>query len=184
MPGDMQVDDLALIERALKENKLFQYRPYGHPDTLDRTWLEAHGFNVDWSGKPWQLDFHNAGRDNPERMLMAANRVGKTEAGANEVAIHLTGRYPDWWRGKTFNKGIRAWCGSPTNLTSVPRRIPEAGLPRSTRGSAALTGGNRRDCGAIGGDAASGVFKDDLFRSPRIRGYITCRAGRSSEPGI
>lgn len=38
--------------------------------------------------------------------MMAANRVGKTEAGAFASSCHLTGQYPDWWDGKRFNKPI------------------------------------------------------------------------------
>lgn len=67
---------------------------------------------------PWQSEFHAAGKDHPERMLMAANRVGKTRAGAGEVVYHLTGRYPDWWQGKRFDKPVLVWTGSPTNETS------------------------------------------------------------------
>lgn len=66
----------------------------------------------------WQLKFHNAGADHQERMLMAANRVGKTMSAGAEVAMHLTGEYPDWWRGKDFAGEITAWTGSPTNETS------------------------------------------------------------------
>jgi len=66
----------------------------------------------------WQQDFHNAGGTFPERMLMAANRVGKTESAAAEMAIHATGMYPKWWKGKRFDKPIKAWCGSVTNEAS------------------------------------------------------------------
>jgi len=90
-------------------NKLALYYPYGHERTLDIP---------DWSGKPWQLDFHNAGKDNQERMVMAANRVGKTEASSYEDSYHLTGLYPEWWEGRRFDKPILLWCGSPTNETS------------------------------------------------------------------
>lgn len=45
---------------------------------------------------------------------MAANQVGKTLAGAAESAIHLTGRYPDWWDGRVFNRPPRAWAASET----------------------------------------------------------------------
>lgn len=67
---------------------------------------------------PWQIDFHNAGPDYPERMLMAANRVGKTLSAGAETAYHLTGDYPDDWQGVRFDQGILAWTGSPTNETS------------------------------------------------------------------
>jgi hypothetical protein len=34
-----------------------------------------------------------------ERLLMAGNQLGKTLAGAFEMAMHLTGVYPPWWTG-------------------------------------------------------------------------------------
>ncbi len=67
---------------------------------------------------PWQSEFHAAGKDHPERMLMAANRVGKTICAGAEVAFHLTGDYPDWWDGKRFLHPTLVWTGSPTNETS------------------------------------------------------------------
>jgi phage terminase large subunit-like protein len=67
---------------------------------------------------PWQKEFHEAGADHPERMLMAANRVGKTVSAAGEIAYHLTGDYPEWWQGKVFKAPTLVWTGSPTNETS------------------------------------------------------------------
>ena len=67
---------------------------------------------------PWQFDFHKAGIINQERMLEAANRPGKTQCAAAEVAMHMTGLYPDWWEGKRFNNPVLVWTGSPTNETS------------------------------------------------------------------
>lgn len=64
---------------------------------------------------PKQLEFHAAGARCRERLLMAANRFGKTVCGAAEMAIHLTGRYPDWWEGKRFDKPVRAWAAGVTN---------------------------------------------------------------------
>ena len=43
---------------------------------------------------------------------MAANQVGKTLAGAAEAAFHLTGRYPDWWQGKRWERPVKGWAGS------------------------------------------------------------------------
>ena len=75
---DMEVSHaLAVLESALSERKLYGYEPY-----------------------VWQREFHGMGVECNQRMLMAANRVGKTEGAAAEVAMHATGEYPDWWEGK------------------------------------------------------------------------------------
>jgi len=83
-----------LVSSALETNKLWQHTPY-----------------------PWQTEFHNAGADNAERLLMAANGVGKTLTGGYEVAVHLTGEYPSWWKGVRFKGAVKAWVGSITNET-------------------------------------------------------------------
>ena len=97
------------LEHVRKYNRLSLYLPYGHPKTL-----EIPG----WSKKPWQWDFHRAGKLYQERMDMCANRTGKTITCAAEVSMHMTGLYPDWWDGIRFNKPILVWTGSPTNETS------------------------------------------------------------------
>jgi phage terminase large subunit-like protein len=75
--------------RRQTENRLNYYRPY-----------------------PRQRDFHEAGRTFRERLLMAGNQLGKTLAGGFEVAMHATGRYPDWWQGRRFDKPTVGWaCG-------------------------------------------------------------------------
>ena len=38
-----------------------------------------------------------------ERLMIAANRIGKTQAGAYETTAHLTGVYPKWGTGRTFS---------------------------------------------------------------------------------
>lgn len=80
---------------GLRANRITLYKPY-----------------------PWQKDFLDAGADNPERMLMAANRTGKTHTAGCEVSYHLTGDYPEWWNGRRFDHPVLAWTGSPTNETS------------------------------------------------------------------
>ena len=40
------------------------------------------------------------------RGILAANRIGKTVSTCYEVAMHLTGRYPTWWKGKVFTGPI------------------------------------------------------------------------------
>lgn len=61
-----------------------------------------------------QLDFHKKGASFKERLFLAGNRCGKTFCGAKEMAMHLTGIYPDWWQGLRFEKPIRAWAASVT----------------------------------------------------------------------
>lgn len=67
---------------------------------------------------PKHLSFFEAGAKYRERLMLAANRVGKTEAvGGYELALHLTGNYPDWWNGRRFNKAIKAWAAGDTGKT-------------------------------------------------------------------
>ena len=49
---------------------------------------------------------------------MAGNQVGKTWCAGMEVAMHATGKYPDWWAGRVFKDPTLIWTGSPTNETS------------------------------------------------------------------
>lgn len=74
-------------DRRQRTNLLRSYRPYAK-----------------------QTEFHNTARR--ERLLIAANQVGKTLAGAAEMAMHLTGEYPDWWGGHRFTRPITALAGS------------------------------------------------------------------------
>lgn len=92
----------AALDRRLRTNRLRQYAPYGK-----------------------QRDFHLAGATMAERLFMAGNQLGKTVAGGAEWAIHLTGRYPDWWDGATFDKAPIMWAGSVTSEATRdnPQRI-------------------------------------------------------------
>lgn len=90
-------------------------------------WKQVAGFKIaQYKPYPWQKEYHAAGVANPERMLMAANRVGKTISAGCEISYHLTGDYPPWWEGKKFLKPTLVWTGSPTNETS--RDIVQAEL--------------------------------------------------------
>ena len=67
---------------------------------------------------PKHMAFFEAGRTYAQRLLMAANRVGKTEAGAFEVACHLTGRYPKWWKGRRFDTPTDWWAAGTDSGTT------------------------------------------------------------------
>ncbi|MDZ4253218.1 MAG: terminase family protein [Sulfuritalea sp.] len=78
---------------------------------LDRA---AHNLLKSYRPYPRQAEFHAAGRDNRERLLLAGNQLGKTMCAAAETAMHATGRYPDWWQGRVFDHPVNAWVSGVT----------------------------------------------------------------------
>lgn len=74
-----------------------------------------HQYSYDKYAK--HLEFFAAGATYNERLFMAGNRVGKTEAGSYELVAHLTGEYPHWWTGRRFNKPISVWVAGDTTKT-------------------------------------------------------------------
>lgn len=93
LPLDAQETLLNEIERRLGERKLEVYEAY-----------------------PKQREFHESGATYRERLLSAGNRLGKTFSAGAESAFHLTGRYPDWWRGKAFRHPTFGAAASETGL--------------------------------------------------------------------
>ena len=72
----------------------------------------------------WQRRFYDAGAFAPQRMIMAANGVGKSVSVCAELAAHVTGVYPEWWTGKRFTRGgWEAWIGSIDN--DMQKRGPQ-----------------------------------------------------------
>jgi phage terminase large subunit-like protein len=65
---------------------------------------------------PKQEDFFAFGVQKRERLLMAGNQLGKTYAGAAEVAFHLTGDYPWWWTGRRINHSVAGWAAGETSI--------------------------------------------------------------------
>ncbi len=63
---------------------------------------------------------------------MAGNQLGKTLSAGAETAMHLSGRYPDWWKGKVFDKPVMAWCAGVTGESTRdnPQRILYGDLGR------------------------------------------------------
>ena len=81
--------------RRQRRNRLTKYRPYSK-----------------------QAEFHSAGAIHRERLFMAGNQLGKTLAGSFEWAMHLTGKYPDWWDGRRFPEPGRYWAGGETKVST------------------------------------------------------------------
>lgn len=90
------------LDRRRRRDRLSGYRPYAK-----------------------QREFHAAGVTHRERLFMAGNQLGKTRAGGAEWAMHLTGRYPDWWAGKVFDAPVRFWAAGVTGegTRDNPQRV-------------------------------------------------------------
>jgi phage terminase large subunit-like protein len=95
--------------------------------TLQGTWTQRLSENALAHYRPYekQAEFHAAGANARERLLMAGNQLGKTIAGGFEAAMHATGRYPPWWRGKRFDKPTIAWVAGVTGESTRdnPQRV-------------------------------------------------------------
>lgn len=101
----------AEIVRLLARRKLELYRPY-----------------------PKQMQFH--ADQARERLLMAASQSGKTWCAAAETAMHLTGRYPEGWAGKRFDKPVRGMAASETSkLTRDGVQVHLCGWPATEKGT-------------------------------------------------
>ena len=90
-------------KRRIRFNRIDQYDPY-----------------------PYQQKFHDTSKDSNQRLLMAANRIGKSYCGAAEMSFHLRGMYPEWWKGRRYDQPITAWAGGVSNETT--RDIVQAEL--------------------------------------------------------
>lgn len=91
-------------QRRKDENKLFDLFPTDGP--LRRELYAKH------------LAFFKAGLDNRERLFLAGNRVGKTIAGGYESTCDLIGWYPDWWKGKKFDRPTKILVAGDTITTT------------------------------------------------------------------
>src|SRR5271169_2612490 len=95
--------------------------------TLEKEWAtrESQRQLTRYRPYPKQLEFHNAGKDYRQRLLMAANQVGKTLAAGFELAMHATGDYPDWWVGRRWDRPIVGWAAGVTGESTRdnPQRI-------------------------------------------------------------
>jgi len=76
------LEDLAwAVADDMRYNELKYFRPFEHQKRFFTTKTDRRG-------------------------ILAANRIGKTVSTCYETAYHLTGRYPDWWEGRRFDKPI------------------------------------------------------------------------------
>ena len=136
---------------------------------------------------PKHLRFFAGGVEHRERLVLAANRVGKTEGvGCYETTLHMTGIYPQWWTGKRYDRPISAWVAGKTNETT--RDIVQAKMFGRVEGS----GPSKRfsGTGVVPGDAIGDVswrggFADlaDTVRIKHVSGEWSTLGIKSYQQG-
>ncbi len=109
-----QTTPFTMISAHYKTNSLGVYQPY-----------------------IYQKRFHAAkthyGKLAKQRVLQAANQIGKTECASMEVAIHASGEYPSWWQGWRWQRPVKIWIGGDThaNTRDILQKKLLGGLPQS-----------------------------------------------------
>lgn len=90
------------IARAIQE--FTEHKKY---NLIDSVFPEDGPFSRDKYHK--HVKFFEAGANHRFRVLGGGNGSGKSFSGTYELALHLTGEYPDWWSGARFKKPIKCW---------------------------------------------------------------------------
>lgn len=67
---------------------------------------------------PKHIAFLNASAQFSQIAFIAANRSGKTLTACTAMAYHLTGEYPDWYKGRRFLNPIAAWAAGISNQST------------------------------------------------------------------
>jgi phage terminase large subunit-like protein len=115
LPRAAKVEIIQLLEekeRRERQRKFYHYFPDNTHTWRGQIYHARHLYAK-------HMEFFEAGITYRERCFRAANRVGKTESGGGyEIACHLTGEYPPWWKGRVFDRPIRAWAAGKTNETT------------------------------------------------------------------
>jgi phage terminase large subunit-like protein len=112
--------DAATLERVLDIARQLQ-RERGYNRLQTEYWYTNEERPGEGGPYGWQLEFHASQGRARERAMIAANRVGKSRTADAELAMHLTGIYPPWWRGlgiATIDHPIDCWCASESNEAS------------------------------------------------------------------
>jgi phage terminase large subunit-like protein len=103
---------------------------------------------------PWQREFVEATAQYHESCLMAANQVGKSSTGRLIDAFHLTGDYPEDWKGHRFKVAPLCWMLG-YSMEKTRDLLQEHLFGRLDGGK--LTGGLVPANRIIGHESASGV---------------------------
>lgn len=113
------MNELLTIDQAAEERKkLFEALEIAEFAKQKKAYNSIDYIFNNYEQYPKHMEFFKAGAKHKERVFIAANRVGKSVAGAYEMTCHLTGEYPSWWEGKRFNRPVKCWAAGDTGKTT------------------------------------------------------------------
>lgn len=108
--AEMKPEDLKdLLEAVEQVAKFERYNKFANMYPL------VGEFSIDKYQK--HILLANASDNYRETGMLGGNRTGKTELGAYLATCHATGVYPDWYKGKKFNRPTKIWVGGDTATT-------------------------------------------------------------------
>jgi len=119
---DVQCPGGSVLEWSRDDEHMAIFYPWAHVPLLGGETIVA----IVPLGLQPIIDAHVPNLNNYKAAGVFHHNTGKTTAGAFELAAHLTGLYPDWWKGRRFLTAIRAWACGKTNETT--RDIVQASL--------------------------------------------------------
>lgn len=124
----IDADVMNQLESQLKVDKTFDQAKMSRVLAVAQAYLERQKFSgtskwfSDESGFPIEACpkhkiFFDATGQYRQVMFRAANRAGKTLAGAFATSCWSTGDYPEWWLGKKFEGPTKGWASGKTGQT-------------------------------------------------------------------
>lgn len=166
---EKKLEALALLEEKRRRASMRKWRSY-YPEhgPLRRELYKKH------------VQYFAAGKEYLQRLMLAANRVGKTEGvGAYEVMLHLTGLYPDWWPGRKFSKPTKGWAAGDTRQTVRDILVEKLLGPKNARGTGMIPGEKLRRIVPAPG-VPDGV---ELFEVEHVSGGVSRLGLKSFDQG-
>ncbi|WP_407903979.1 terminase large subunit domain-containing protein [Escherichia coli] len=146
------VDDLAALEAMITPEMLLKMPPDEQTAFITNfyDYIKYRKYNQIEFMEPYgyQKLFMEKSAEYDARFLRAGNRVGKTWCGALEMAYHITGRYPPFWKGKRIEgSGRLFWCiGKTLDMVRDIQQRHVLGTADATRTEELGTGTIPREC--------------------------------------
>lgn len=113
---EVDISTLSVQELLDLKNALERLEKVEEMAGIDKWFVDGTEFSIE--NYPKHKMYFDSGIKYRERVFLCGNRVGKSQAGGFEVACHLTGKYPSWWKGRRFSHPIDVWVAGKDKITT------------------------------------------------------------------